>query len=133
MTIGAFSNAILRNAVMTVGSVLVTGGVASYVTGKYDIATRDCIVENNTKKKVSELFVDGRLVIIAGTTLAFANLAYGLGGSLGNHYFNTAAKWTFSKTVGQISTQIAFGTLLCGIAAIAANYFIGPQLPKNND
>ncbi len=57
-------------------------------------------------------------------------MAYGLGGSLGNHYFNTANKWTVLKTLGQISTQVLFGTLLCGVAALVAKKFIGPELEK---
>ena len=121
MSIGAFSNAILRNSVMATGSFSVTASVVRYLGKKYNY---------EPSKKDGKYFIDIRCAIIGGASAFLANLAYGLGGSLGNHCFNTANKWTVLKTVGQVSTQVVFGTLLCGVAALAAKKILEPKLDK---
>jgi len=106
MSVGAFSNAILRNFVMSAGALVATS------------LTKEKLITNPSD------FV--RAITVCAGSLVFGHLAFGLGGSLGNHYFNTATKWTLLKTAGQVSTQVAFGSLLCGIAFLAAIRFLKP-------
>ena len=122
MSIGAFTNAILRNGVTLVGSAAVTGGVVLYLGKNYNYLV--------AKKNGAET-ARFELAFCGAASLLFASLAYGLGGSLGNHFFNTANKWTALKTLGQISTQVSFGTLLSGVAALVGKTFVDPQFKED--